>query len=1052
MKLYSKIFRSFLLLVFGLLTIPGMVKAQMNINIQDPMNQAFLNEIIHTLVGNGVYVTPGSVSISGNAAQIATYNINGTTSNIPFSKGVILSTSFAQNIAGADVQSEPLSNQVPPIGASDPGDPLLSQFTPNNIRDAITLEFRFRPQSTPLVFRYGIATEEYPAFVTNEDFNDVFGFFITGENPSGGNYTDQNIAILPNGQVAGVYNIFSNITYMMDTRDNPTHQFNAVSTAFSCSLNVVPCTDYVIKIKICDVSDESFDSAVFLQANSFGSIPVSLSPLTANGDSSTIEGCAPAKIVASKNHPSLLNQEVTIPLTISGTATNGTDYTGLPESIVIPAGQTSNTVTINALADNLAEPDESIIIAYPSSCGFFDTISLVIREKPLIIVTPGDSPSMCAGAGPVDISAAASGGIGPYTYSWSNGAGDSLISVNPAVTTDYVVTATDACGGTGTATVTVNVVTHSPPPQVQSNSPVCATFDLNLNCPETAESYTWSGPGGWIKTGAAVTRTAMTPLQAGTYSLQIIKNGCPSSLANFEVVVFDSNFAPPAASNSPVCAGKTLTLQTGVSGATKYIWTGPGGFSANEENPEISPAGMSEQGDYQVYFIAGTCTSATATVQVQVKPTPLANAGLDFEVCAQQVIAIGTPAEPGVSYTWMPSTGLDNPNTANPQLTPLNVTQQAQTQAFLLNANLNGCIATDTVKVLVKPVPVAGFPTPAAKCFRGNSFDFNAQGNYPPQAVYEWDFGPWATPNTGNTRSVTGVQYGATGNHPVSLKIELDGCTSNVFTNNIQVLEMPVANFTANKLEGCEPLPVLFENHSENTQQNLRYLWDFGNGFASTAQSPNIIFSKAGRFTVSLEVTNSQGCTDKYEVPMMIAVYPTPVARFALSKFQTTITEPLVYMDDLSRFADTCVYLIERGTTVIDSVQAFDASYAFRDSGLYTVTQRLTNRFGCSASFERNVKVDLGFKIYIPTAFTPNSDDKNDYFRAYGEDISTYYIRIYNRWGQLIYQSWDMANGWDGTSLVDGKVVPGGSYLYLIRLKDKYGKDYSFDGTIHVLR
>ena len=82
MKLYSKIFRSFLLLVFGLLTIPGMVKAQMNINIQDPMNQAFLNEIIHTLVGNGVYVTPGSVSISGNAAQIATYNINGTTSNI----------------------------------------------------------------------------------------------------------------------------------------------------------------------------------------------------------------------------------------------------------------------------------------------------------------------------------------------------------------------------------------------------------------------------------------------------------------------------------------------------------------------------------------------------------------------------------------------------------------------------------------------------------------------------------------------------------------------------------------------------------------------------------------------------------------------------------------------------------------------------------------------------------------------------------------------------------------------------------------------------------
>jgi len=1028
------------------------IKAQMTVSTQEPMTPAFLKQVIETLIGNGVYVVPGSVSISGGDRQVAIYNISGNSGNLPFSRGVILSTCFASSIAKPDTVSRPLSDKVPPLGFLDTGDTLLSQFTSKGTKDAITLQFTFRPQSSPLVFRYGIGTEEYPDFVNTPDFNDVFGFFISGQNPSGGTYSNENIAILPNSQVAGVFNIFSNSTYLIDTKDNRVHAFNGVSTAFSCSLNVVPCTDYVIKLKICDVSDESFDSAVFLQANSFGSIPVSLNPVLANADSSMTEGCTPSRIVATKNEPALLNQEITIPLIIEGTASNGTDYTGLPASIVIPAGQTSVSIDINAVADNIPESTESIIISYATSCGLFDTLVFYIKDKGELKVTTSDPPTICPGSGPVTITAEASDGIGPYSYSWSNGANTQSTDVNPASTTTYTVTATDACGASGTGTVNVTVQSHTAAPRVQSNSPVCQGQDLNLNCPDAADSYTWSGPGNWIKTGASVSRVAMTPNQSGTYTLETIKNGCPGTPVNFVVVVFDASFVPPASGNSPICTGNKIQLQAGTPGASNYVWTGPSGFSSNIENPEIPNADVSMQGDYQVYFISGACTSATATVPIQVKPSPIADAGPDVELCSMQTIGIGSMPAASVNYSWQPLTGLDNANLSNPQLSVSNTLPNPQTVSYVLTADLNGCRDYDTVQVVVKPVPVAGFPRPTSQCFRGHSFDFNAQGNYPIQAIYHWDFGASATPSTANTASVQNVRFSSTGEMPVSLSIDLDGCSSNIFVNTVKVLEMPVANFTSNLFSGCEPLAVQFQNLSEDQSQGLKYLWDFGNGFASGALNPRIVFSKSGRFDVSIQVTNEAGCVDKYTIPAMIQVYPSPIARFSVSPFKTSITQPEVFIEDLSRFADTSWYSITRAKVLMDSIQGFDIEYSFKDSGSYKVTQYLSNRFGCTSSFERDVRVDLGFKVYIPSAFTPNNDDNNDYFRAYGEDISDFYIRVYNRWGQLIYQSWDITNGWDGTSMVDGAVVPGGAYLYLIRLRDKYGKDYSFDGTVQVLR
>jgi gliding motility-associated-like protein len=112
----------------------------------------------------------------------------------------------------------------------------------------------------------------------------------------------------------------------------------------------------------------------------------------------------------------------------------------------------------------------------------------------------------------------------------------------------------------------------------------------------------------------------------------------------------------------------------------------------------------------------------------------------------------------------------------------------------------------------------------------------------------------------------------------------------------------------------------------------------------------------------------------------------------------------------------------------------------------------LRNEEGCVDTAFANVRVDYGFKVYIPSAFTPNDDGLNDLFKVEGEDFEDFSISIYNRWGQLLYTSYDAQNGWDGKTRLSNEVVPGGVYVYSIKLTSKLGIPYTYRGEVTVLR
>lgn len=1200
-----------------LLLLPAFsIEAQITINTgATPLSY------VNNLVGAGISFS--NVQYFGDAQGIGQFS--GANAGLGFTNGVILCTDPA-------VTADPNDTSFPQItsGLDETSLPELVPFISSicpSINDGLILQFDFIPQSTPVSFSYVFASEEYTSFVCSQ-YNDAFAFLISGPGIVG----EQNLAVVPGtndpitistindgvpDSQSGDLCILTNSQYYNGNANVGSLGINysGFTNVLTAIADVVPCQTYTIRLMIGDGCDGSLGSAVFLQANSFGSTPVSINTLTLNNDSSTYEGCAPASIVVTKNDLGLLNSDVSVDLTIQGTATFGVDYTGLTQTVTIPAGSLTATISLTAIEDGLAEPTESIIISYPVGCGLFDTLVIFIRNKPLLIVTPDPAPSLCGGQGPVIISGNVTGGVAPITYSWSNGLGAALsASVNPLATSTYTLTATDYCGTISNASVTVPVGTtpevpiiqqpvgpycenetititastatpgaslvwsgpasflytgstvsipnstvansgnysvfasltgcdsqpstinvlvkpRPTPPQLGSNSPacegttlslsaittpansvitwtgpnsfsatgaaqsiasvtlpasgvyaataelngcvataagstlvvindtpdapnatanspLCAGFDLNLTSTSIGDSYLWTGLGAWTANTQNATRAAINNSQAGTYAFSVTVNNCTSPPTPVTVVVIDAAFVPSIGSNTPICEDNTLTLNTPLVTSATYHWSGPNGFSSNLQNTGVVNATETNEGIYSLYLVIGTCTTATNSFTGVINPKPVANAGLDVQVCSEQDITIGESIQPNYSYTWSTLEGINDSTISNPTFNQINLTGIVVPKQFILTVTSSGCQDRDTVTVELNPQPIATFVAPQPQCYRGNSFNFEAEGIYSDLARFVWSFGSQAFPDSSGLSEPEDITFNSTGQQLVRLLIIDRGCPSNTYIVPVNVLKMPVANFSANRVETCEPSLILFNNTSENENGILNYSWDFGNGKFSNLKNPSILYNNSGLYDVSLTVSDLNNCSDTYEIKNMITVNPTPVAEFSLFPSVTTITEPMVIIEDLSKNATECKYIIGS----IDTVFTFDRDYIFPDTGSYNVTQVLRNQFGCMDSITKIVRIDLGYKVYIPTAFSPNNDGINDRFRIYGEDIFECEIMIFNRWGQLLYTSYDMENGWDGTIRTNNNSVVGGTYVYSISLKDKLGNKFDYDGTVTLLK
>ena len=427
--------------------------AQLTVNNSQTPAQLVQN----VLLGPGVTAT--NVTFTGT--NISRGRFSGV-SNLGLNSGVILATG---NISVAPGPNNSGSSSLGGSGQTS-NDPELNAISTNTLYDAAILEFDFVPLSDTIKFRYVFGSEEYMEFAASS-YNDVFGFFISGPNPSGGSYNNQNIALIPNTTTpVTINNVNGNVnsTYYFNNEFPPgtSVQYDGFTVPLTATAIVTCGETYHIKIAIADAGDSGFDSGVFLEAESFSSPGVSIIPEISYGgqnDSTLYEGCGTACILLVRGG-ALLTAD-TVNLVISGTAINGTDYyettgglgTPFPSQIIFAPGVDSVSFCITAAADVPVETLESIILTVPAhSVGLCVqpavSTTIYLSEYTPISVSSISDTLLCNSLAGVVLNTTVTGGVQPYSYSWNNGLSSTANpTANPTTNTSYIVTVNDACNG-----------------------------------------------------------------------------------------------------------------------------------------------------------------------------------------------------------------------------------------------------------------------------------------------------------------------------------------------------------------------------------------------------------------------------------------------------------------------------------------------------------------------------------------------------------------------------------------------------------------------------
>jgi gliding motility-associated-like protein len=250
----------------------------------------------------------------------------------------------------------------------------------------------------------------------------------------------------------------------------------------------------------------------------------------------------------------------------------------------------------------------------------------------------------------------------------------------------------------------------------------------------------------------------------------------------------------------------------------------------------------------------------------------------------------------------------------------------------------------------------------------------------------------------------------------------------------------PVLNFKA--LGGTAPYTFTFKVNNDNNASVS----------SSTGQSEyyfDVKTDKAGTFNYLLvKVTDSKGCSTQPNVTKTVKVYDNPLANFVATPIRTTVLEPTIDIMESSISAETYSWSFGDGSK---STQVSPNNHTYKDSGRYEI-KLLTTTFNgtCKDSMTQQIIIEQPKLVYIPNSFTPNEDGVNDVFKIEGEGIENLEMRIYDRWGNLVFYTNELNKGWDGR--YKGELAQNDAYVYTIDVMDLKNQIKTIRGTVNLIR
>jgi gliding motility-associated-like protein len=780
------------------------------------------NYVQNTLIGQGLQVS--NVTFQGNPnTQIGTFS--GNNSNLGLTNGIVLSTG----------QINPPNGFFPNaniVSAGTPGWAPLSSYYQSiygnfaNTNNAAVLTFNFVPQGDTIRFRYVFASKEYNNYVTTQ-FNDIFAFFLTGPNPQGGNYTNTNVALIPNTTQPVTINSVNNgqswacgsgpctnCQYYVDNcNQNNGHGFGGATVPMWAEARVVPCSTYTITLAVADIIDGALNSAVFLEAGSFSSnnLVLTVANNTTNAsDTILTEGCGSAQLIITRTAG--ISQALTVNLTIGGSASNGTDYQQLPTTINFAPGQVSDTLDIIPILDLLAEGQETITISVQGGCNTGSTgVTFYINDyQPLQAFAGNDTVIDCNGHLLVGQH---SGGEPGFQFNWDNGASTSSTYFYVPTVDRYVTfTVTDTCGNTASDSLFVDFI-----------EPVTAGFGFSGFSPNSVIE-------GCGTATLQITRS-ISVAQGKTYPIQI--TGTSSNGIDFQQI-----------SNTIVFAPNQTTVTISVSPFLDGI----------AEGNETLIIGIVDT------LCDGTLDPFSATLTIRNLDSLKVNAGPDLFInCPRMPVGINPVVSggwPTLNYQW--TDGVAGLNRSN--LLP------ADTTTYIISVTDScGQVAVDDVIVHIHHDPIADFQVNGPFCDPALVPFINlSQPGSGTLMTYQWDLDGGLTTGDANP---TSVYYNGT--FSATLIVTNAFNCSDTITKPFVVLPTPqvVPTFSPQNPNMLDPLVTFIDASQPDI---ISRQWTIIGETSSTDSIFSYYFNRAGNYTGVLVVTNSSGCTDSIQFPIRI--------------------------------------------------------------------------------------------------------------------------------------------------------------------------------------
>jgi len=766
--------------------------------------------------------------------------------------------------------------------------------------------------------------------------------------------------------------------------------------------------------------------------------------------------------------------------TITFTGANGTSPYTFTYNINGGANQTitstGNIATITAPTGTVGTFDYNLVSvsdASATSCSQAQADVATVTVNPLPTATVAGTITICEGDAAPTITFTGANGTAPYTFTYNinGGTNQTVVSVgNTATVTaptgtvgtfDYnLVSVSDASAtGCSQAQVDVATVTVNPLPTatIAGTITVCEgdagptiTFTgANGTAPYT---FTYNINGGAnqtvVSTGNTATVTAPTGT-SGTFDYNLVSvsdasaTGCSQAQVDVATVTVSPLPTATIAGTATVCQNdvEPVITFTGANGTAPYTFTYNINGGANQTIVSVgntatinAPTTTVGTFDYNLVSVsdanATACSQAqTGTATVTILPNPTATISGTIDACLGD-------ADPIVTFTGSngtaPYTFTYNINNTG----DVTVTSTGNTATITIptiapgvfdvnlvsvsDASVTGCSQTQTgtVTVTINDLPVVSAGNDLTIC-EGDQTVLTGTG----AVNYVWDQGVvdgvLFTPAATNTYTVIGT--------------DANGC-SNSDDVTITLEPLPVVSFVGDVLSGCEPLEVTFTNTTPGNLTNC--VWTFGNGtVVSGCGTVTTTFDTPGMFDVTLTTTSANGCTSSATYTDYIYVEGVPNASFTPSSSMISNLDSEVSFDNTSTGATD--YQWDFGDATPGSTEESPSHiYPLDASGTYTVELIATSPLGCVDTAYAEIQLVEELIFYVPNTFTPDDDDYNPTFQpvfSSGYDPYDFTLLIFNRWGEIIFESHNADIGWDGT--YGGSLVQDGTYTWKIEFK-----------------